>query len=240
MGVNIKVAKRHGKESNMKKNRLILLGASALLFASGLAVSQVPTPVMAEGEEASETSEIVSSEANTEVVSGEASSEQEHSMTELQYWKDLYERFVIPLLGTTNVVSIITAILGIALSLKRHKAEIKHFGVEAEQYAKYAALIDKAYDVIELCRKSVEVSEKASEDVKAYVKSFMELGNAFLDEVKKVLSSTKELKKLQPLFAKLSEILGKMAAHTKELVSSGTAQEVLAIAQEARELAVNG
>lgn len=218
----------------MKKHYLILLATSALLCGCGLAKTQVAIPVFAEGETTSETVPAISSEPTSEAGSDKA------TIAELSYWKGLYENYIVPLLGTVSISSIFAAIVSISFALLRAKGDKKHNAAEDARYAKYAHIVEKAEAVIDLCERAVKAADESKEQVAAFMSDFIALAKGFVEEIKDLISNTRELEKLQPALVSLSAILAKMAANTKELVSTGAAEEIRKIAEEAKGLAVHG
>ena len=218
----------------MKKHYLILLATSALLCGCGLAKTQDAIPVFAEGEPSSETVPGTSSEAASEAGSDKA------TIAELSYWKGLYENYVVPLLGGVSLSSILAAIVSVTFAVVRAKSDKKHNIAEDARYAKYALIVEKAEAVIDLCERAIKSSEQSKEQVATFVSDFIGLAKELMEEIKNLISNTKELAKLQPAFVRLTEILGKMAANTKELVSSGAAEEIKGLVTEAKGLVING
>lgn len=218
----------------MKKHYLILLATSALLCGCGLAKTQDAIPVFAEGETTSDTVPANSSEATSEAGSEKA------TIAELSYWKGLYENYVVPLLGSVSLSSIAAAIVSIAFAIRRAKSDKKHNIAEDARYAKYARIVEKAEAIIDMCERAIKAADESKEQVASFMAEFIGLAKEMVEEIKNLISNTKELAKLQPAFVHLTEILGKMAANTKELVSSGAAEEIKSLVTEAKGLVVNG
>ena len=213
----------------MKKRVFILIGTIGLFAGLGLAKTQVPIEAFAEGEQTSMTSESAPSATSSDVPPSEDPS----------YWKNLYENFVVPLLGGVSISSMLSAIVSISFVIVRAKGEKKHNLQENERYLKYAAIVEKAQAIISLCERSIESSNDVKNQVIEYMSSFTALAKELLDGIQDMLSHTEELEKMQPAFVRLCDILGKMAANTKELVSSGAAEDIRKIADEMKGLVVS-
>lgn len=213
------------------KGRLVLLASTALLCAFGLANSQVALPVSAEGEVSSETPQ-ESEPAQPDPIG--------QVKDETDYWKNLYENFVVPLLGGVSVTSMLSAIVAIALSVSRRFGEKRHNKVEDARYLKYVAIVEKADEILKFATDTLAKSGEIQEGLVAQVTDFIALAKGFVEEIKDLISNTRELEKLQPALVSLSAILAKMAANTQELVSTGAAEEIRKIAEEAKGLAVHG
>ena len=147
---------------------------------------------------------------------------------------------MVPLLGSVSLSSILAAIVSITFAVVRAKGDKKHNIAEDARYAKYALIVEKAEAVIDLCERAIKSSEQSKEQVATFVSDFIGLAKELMEEIKNLISNTKELAKLQPAFVRLTEILGKMAANTKELVSSGAAEEIKGLVTEAKGLVING
>ena len=134
----------------------------------------------------------------------------------------------------------LSAIVAIALSVSRRFGEKWHNKVEDARYLKYVAIVEKADEILKFAADTLAKSGEIQEALIAQVTDFITLAKGFVEEIKDLISNTRELEKLQPALVSLSAILAKMAANTQELVSTGAAEEIRKIAEEAKGIAVHG
>lgn len=233
------------------KNKTIL-ALSALLVAAGIgggvtaSCAHNAMAAYAEGEVSSENTSLVSSSSSENSTSETAASSSGEKTTieqledEIKYWKNLYDSFIVPLLGGTSILNIITSGLTIAISISKHRGEKKFASLLEEKQKKYDEIVAQATLVIGAAQSLVaSMKSKEEEQTKAL--------NSLIDEEKKLLSAIgaqtediEKMEKIKGILLKLIEVQGKMASSTQELVASGVAEDINVMISDLKELCQDG
>lgn len=213
----------------MKRTKIILgLSALTLLCGAFAIAPQSAAMVSAEGETSQTTSEDTNVELPAEI------------QEEISYWKKLYDQFLVPLLGGVSITAVLSALVNIALSVAMHLRKKKFLTIQSENFAKYAELAEKAEKLASSAETLAKSMKESSESSEKLIKSFIEDADELIEGVAKLSGNVEKLHELKGKLADVAEILGKMASHTQELVSTGVAEDIERLLREIKEVRSDG
>ena len=215
----------------MKKKKLLIATASfaslVLMGYSTFVYSSKPIRVFAEGEQPS-TSEQSTIELPEDV------------KEEISYWKQLYNDFIVPLLGGVSISSIVAAAVTIAVSILKRKKDKAFIEKVDGRIAKLEALTQQSLEVVELADRLINSFEKNSSEVSTYLSQFIEKADSLLLSISDLCGEVQDLQPIRGQLATLTEVQGKIASHTKELVGSGVAEDIKKLLADIKEVEANG
>lgn len=216
----------------MKSKTIALCAISLSLTAMGVFCLQEPFAVNA----TEDTSIATSSNESSSIESSEVASSSDQEQSDTDYFKNLYESYIVPILGSVSLTSVLAAIVAIVTSLVKRKGDknvIASLDAKTLIYEKILTQSIEAVNASKALMDSVKEKEKIDEQS---ISEVLAKCDTLLMSIANETEQVEKVQQVKEVISQLTVILGKMASNTKELVASGVAEDIEKLIAEAKEL----
>lgn len=203
--------KKKTKSKKGGKKKCITLMCLGLLLSSGalLASCSNSSAMVVKADDGTSSGEVIEDTSTT-------TSEEEEFIQKL---KNAWDTYLVPILGSVSIASVLSAAISIALAIFNRKTNIKNRKEIIETTTLSATVITTATALMNEIRAGNVVMEETKI---AFAKASEEL----LKKVAELTGKTEDLQKLKPVLAALASIQVKVAQGSKELIRNGVSEDI--------------
>lgn len=149
------------------------------------------------------------------------------------FWEGVYNTYLMPIFGTVTITSIASAALSIIVAVANRKSNKKNIVETRESIANALIVVNALASSVDILLKAIQEGNTIAEETK---QTFIDSVNVLLKNLALLMDKTQELTQFKPILITLSEIQGKIALASKELVAAGIGESVNVLVEQVKHL----
>jgi len=149
------------------------------------------------------------------------------------FWEGVYNTYLMPIFGTVTITSIASAALSIIVAVANRKSNKKNIVETRESIANALIVVNALASSVDILLKAIQEGNTIAEETK---QTFIDSVKVLLKNLALLMDKTQELTQFKPILITLSEIQGKIALASKELVAAGIGESVNVLVEQVKHL----
>lgn len=149
------------------------------------------------------------------------------------FWEGVYNTYLMPIFGTVTITSIASATLSIIVAVANRKSNKKNIVETRESIANALIVVNALASSVDILLKAIQEGNTIAEETK---QTFIDSVKVLLKNLALLMDKTQELTQFKPILITLSEIQGKIALASKELVAAGIGESVNVLVEQVKHL----